>query len=267
MAVSLNSLVTTVDLGERERTCEKHGTYMALGKKFTVGKGREVWTMCPSCKEELDNMAVKAKAEISMRARQEELEKKLSQTAIPKRFLDRGFDNWTSANPGQEHVFRVAQEYVANFDSHLANGTSLIFSGGPGTGKSHLAAAILRSILPEHVGVYLTFMGMIRLIRETWHPSSQRTESAVISELGSLPLLVLDEIGVQYGTDAEHTLLFEVMDRRYRDQMPSILLTNQDKAGFKRFVGDRVYDRMTETARWVSFDWASYRVEARKERK
>ena len=264
MATSIESLVMTVDLGEQERSCEKHGQYISSGKKFTVGKGREVWTMCPSCRDEMESMAETAKQELTLRSRQQELEKKLNQTAIPKRFLDRGFDNWVAANDAQVNALRIAQEYVANFDSHHANGKSLIFSGGPGTGKSHLATAILRGILPRHVGVYLTFMGMIRLIRETWHPSSTRKESEVIADLGTLPLLVIDEIGVQYGTDAEHTLLFEVMDRRYRDQLPTILLTNQDTAGFKRFVGDRVYDRLRETARWVSFDWDSYRARARR---
>jgi DNA replication protein DnaC len=47
--------------------------------------------------------------------------------------------------------------------------------------------------------------------------------------------------------------------------MPTILLTNQAKLGFKEFIGERSYDRLTETSRWVSFDWASYRPQARKD--
>jgi len=78
-------------------------------------------------------------------------------------------------------------------------------------------------------------------------------------------LLVLDEIGVQYGTDGEQTILFDVLDRRYRDLKPSILLTNQDKAGFKQYIGERVFDRLTETSKWVAFDWQSYRATARRE--
>jgi DNA replication protein DnaC len=80
-----------------------------------------------------------------------------------------------------------------------------------------------------------------------------------------VPLLVLDEIGVQYGTDGEQTIIFDILDRRYRDMRPSVLLTNQDKAGLKTFIGERAYDRLTETCRWVPFDWPSYRLQARKE--
>jgi DNA replication protein DnaC len=46
---------------------------------------------------------------------------------------------------------------------------------------------------------------------------------------------------------------------------PTILLTNQDKAGLKTFIGERAFDRLTETSRWIPFDWASYRLQARKE--
>jgi DNA replication protein DnaC len=265
-AISLNQAVGSLfqDLGTQTKECEAHGPFISSGKRFTTGKGKEIWTVCPKCTEDRKNQESRAIDDALAAVRRESIEKMLSQTAIPRKFIGRGFDNFVADTDEKGNVLRTCQEYVANFESHLANGLSLVFSGGPGTGKSHLAASILQGILPRHVGVYLTFMGMIRLIRETWHPSSARRESEVLAELGSLPLLVLDEIGVQYGTEAEHTLLFEVMDRRYRDQRPSILLTNQNKEGFKHFVGDRVYDRMTETARWVSFPWESFRTEARK---
>ena len=55
------------------------------------------------------------------------------------------------------------------------------------------------------------------------------------------------------------------MDRRYRDQRPVILITNQGPEDFRVTVGDRVYDRLTEVARWIPFEWQSYRTSARKE--
>lgn len=253
------------ELGERIQSCAAHGDFTSRGRRLEIGRTREIWTVCGKCADEARKAEALAREAGAAAARAAKLEAMLRQTAIPQRFIGRSFGNWTSSNDGQDLAVKIAREYAANFDGHLANGFSMVFSGAAGTGKSHLAAAILQAILPQHVGVYLTFMGMIRLIRETWHPDSPRRESEVLAELGAVPLLVIDEIGVQYGTEAEHTLLFEVMDRRYRDQKPTILLTNQNKDGFKRFVGDRVYDRLTECARWVTFDWASYRPQARKE--
>ena len=70
---------------------------------------------------------------------------------------------------------------------------------------------------------------------------------------------------MQYGTDGEQTIVFDVLDRRYREVRPTLILTNQDKAGLKAFVGERTFDRLVETCRWVPFDWPSYRPQARRE--
>lgn len=266
MATSIKDIVPLFStLPDRELDCERHGSYIAHGKRFPGGRGREIWTMCPGCQADQAEAVQRAADEMAAKSKQAKLERLLNQTAIPARFIGRSFENFRATTDEQRKALAIASEFASGFPEHLRRGSCLVFSGQPGTGKSHLAASILQSILPTHVGVYMTFMGMIRLIRETWHPASLRRESEVLADLGSVPLLVIDEIGVQYGTEAEHTLLFEVMDRRYRDQMPTILLTNQDKDGFKKFVGDRVYDRMTETARWVNFDWSSFRTQARKE--
>jgi len=114
--------------------------------------------------------------------------------------------------------------------------------------------------------LYATCLDVIRAIRETWRRDSARSESAVLAEYGSIDLLVIDELGVQYGTDGEQTVLFDVLDRRYRDMRPTILLTNQDTAGASEYLGARTWDRLRETSRWVPFAWESYRPEARRER-
>ncbi|MBK6594316.1 MAG: ATP-binding protein [Burkholderiales bacterium] len=108
-------------------------------------------------------------------------------------------------------------------------------------------------------------MSIIRNVRGTWRKDSEQSETEVLRMYGTADLLVIDEIGVQYGTDGEQTILFDVMDRRYREMMPTILLTNQAKAGFKQFIGDRSFDRLVETSRWVAFDWPSHRATARRE--
>jgi DNA replication protein DnaC len=107
-------------------------------------------------------------------------------------------------------------------------------------------------------------MDLIRSVRETWRRDCEKTETQVLNYLQYLDLLVIDEVGVQYGTDGEQTVIFDVLDRRYREMRPTVILTNQDKDGFKGFVGDRTFDRLAETARWVPFDWQSYRPTARR---
>jgi DNA replication protein DnaC len=261
IAIALSDVF--VALGAREQECPKHGAYTATGTRLS--KGREVWTRCPGCTAD-DAAAEKARKE----AREAEyaradMEARLDQTAIPPRFVGKTLGSFNAETDQQRHALTVAREYLEDFPQHLKRGEGLIFSGMPGTGKSHVAGGILQGLLPKHVGLYITCMGLIRSVRGTWRKDSERSESDVLATLLNVPLLVVDEIGVQYGTDGEQTILFDVLDGRYRNMKPTILLTNQDKAGLKAFIGERAYDRLTETSRWIPFDWPSYRLQAKRE--
>ncbi len=249
-------------IGRMQFSCPRHGEYMANGTRL---KSRDVWSSCPGCaadrkaKEDADRVREQALREANTRLYH------LQQAAIPQRFIERTLDTFKATTPEQQHAFRVATDFASNFEAHYKKGSWLVFSGLPGTGKSHLAAGILQAIMPAYLGKYFTCMEVIQYIRSTWRKESEASEVDVLSEFASLPLLVIDEIGMQYGTESEQNHLFDVLDRRYRDMMPTILLTNQNKEGFRQYVGDRIYDRMTECARWVPFAWESYRPIARKE--
>lgn len=256
----------TTSLGSETRHCEAHGTYAATGHRLNLTKPpRDVWSICPACKAEQEALH-RQQAELDRQAAvKAQIESMLEQTAIPPRFIGKTFDSYRAENEGQERAVRVCREYANNFGRHLRTGGSLILSGQPGTGKSHLAGAVLQSILPQHVGAYVTLMDLIRALRDTWRRDSETTESQLLARLEAIPLLVIDEIGVQYGTDGERAILFDVLDRRYRNMRPAILMTNLGKDEFRVAIGDRVFDRLTEVARWVPFDWGSYRATARKE--
>jgi DNA replication protein DnaC len=228
-------------LGERQASCPTHGEYMSAGTRY-LGT-REVWTNCPDCVEAEIAAERKAQAEAEAKRRQERITNLMQAANIPARFIGRTFDNYRTNTPSQSQALAVVKDYAETFPKHLKAGTGLVLSGLPGTGKSHLAGAVLQHILPDHVGLYVTCMGMICAIRGTWRKESEKSETEVVQMFANVSLLVLDEIGVQYGTDGEQTIIFDVLDRRYREMMPTILLTNQDKKGFKEFIGERSFDR------------------------
>jgi DNA replication protein DnaC len=259
----LDGRLTQEPLGEQRRECEKHGEYLSSGVRY-FGR-REIWTQCPDCTAEEESARLKAEAERKATEAQQRMESLLEQACIPQRFIGRTFDRFNAETPAQQSALQIVRGYSDSFSQHLRKGTGLILSGLPGTGKSHLAGAVLQAILPEHCGLYVTCLGLIRMVRSTWRKDNETSEAEVMRTLSNVPLLVIDEIGVQYGTEGEQTILFELLDERYRNLRPTILLTNQDKNGLKQFLGERTYDRLTETCRWVPFDWESYRPTARRE--
>jgi DNA replication protein DnaC len=243
----------------QQRECDQHGPYVA---HHILGR---VYAQCPTCSAAAAELARQQDAERDAKRRQDRLREMLDSAAIPARFRGRTFDNFVAETDAQRHALTVARAYAEDFEANAKRGRGMIFSGLPGTGKSHLAAAILQALMHRHDVAYTTCLDLIRVIRDTWRKDSERSERQVLREFERLDLLVIDEMGVAYGTDGEQTLLFEVFDRRYREVRPTILLTNQDRGGLRQYVGDRVFDRLAETCRWVPFDWQSYRPIARRE--
>lgn len=264
----LGDVPVSTKLDDVQRSCEQHGTYISSGLQINIGQraGYQRWSGCPGCAALQASAERRAIEEQEAKELADRMAEQLGQTAIPERFVDRTLDNYVASTPEMVKALKLCRYYVDNFEhsedprgSMLGRGVGLIFAGKPGTGKTHLGAAILRALLPRHVGVYATFMGMMNMIRATYDAGSKTTERQVLERLRSVPLLVVDEIGVQRGTDDEHVQLFGIMDERYARKLPTIVITNQDLRGLRAFVGDRLMDRLNETTRTITFDWDSHR--------
>lgn len=245
------------ELQHRPATCETHGEYYEAGHVFFGG--RVMWSGCEICYKEKNDERDRVNAEMLAHESQRKLEKRLNQAGIPKRFRDRNFENFIASTPEQENALAISVSFAENFEAHAKAGSSLIFSGKAGTGKTHLALAIAQSIIPKHTAMYLNAMDAVRMIRDTWRKGSDKSETEVLDILGSIGLLVIDEVGVQNGTDNEQVLMFDIINRRYRDMKPTILLTNLGTSGLFDYVTERSFDRLKESATWVKFNWESYR--------
>ena len=246
----------TVKESQRQDTCADHGEFTSRGFSF----GRNVrWMGCPECaaiKKSADDLAAAVKEAEDAQRR---LESRMNQSGIPLRYRTKDFASYVADTDGKEKARAVAMEFASNIKSHSEKGTVMVFSGQPGTGKSHLAIAIAQSVMHQRTVLYISAIDAVRMIRNTWRRDSEQTETQVLDMLTGIGLLVLDEVGVQYGTEAEQVTLFDIIDKRYRDLMPMILLTNQNKGGMKTFLGDRSFDRLREGGIWVTFDWSSQR--------
>lgn len=244
----------------RPGQCDRHGEFVGTGGSLSGREDRVRWFGCPTCsKAERLTEAAEALAKDEA-ARQGRIEARLNACGIPMAFRGRTFDNFIVESADMQHAVDTAREFALNFWSkHAKEGSFLVLGGVTGTGKSHLALAVAQQVMQRGTAMYMDAMDLIRRVRGTWRRDSDKSEEEVLNLLGSISLLVIDEVGVQRGTDDEQMILFDVVNRRYRDNMPTILLTNLDGKAFIEFMGPRVMSRLSERAQYVSFKWDDWR--------
>ena len=248
---------------ENPAVCEVHGPYFSrhLG---SIGVARPVWTSCGKCEEERlardAETRRKQQAELAVAAWAE----KQQRAGIPERFRDRSLDSYAATTEGQKAALQWATEYAHQFDEVLSSGRSMLFLGRPGTGKTHLGCAIGSYLLRKGASVYYsTVQRAMRRIKDTWNKESAELESDAIRAMSGPDLLILDEIGVQFGSDTEKNLTFDLLNERYERMRPTLLLSNLAKEDVSRFLGERVMDRLREDGgRVITFDWESHRRRA-----
>lgn len=186
------------------------------------------------------------------------LQKVLGRSGIQALHQSCTFQNYNAELPAQRSALEKAKEYASKFGSGFGG---FVFSGGCGTGKNHLAAAIGNDLISRNKSVLVvTIPDLMMRFRETYQDGSKQTEAGLMKELCSVDLLVLDDIGVQRDNKNEGVVLFQIVDRRLSDKKPVGMLTNLDYAGLVSVLSIRIMDRMTmDGGLWVNFDWPSYR--------
>lgn len=188
---------------------------------------------------------------------------------IPKRFQRKHIFTFQADTKKQREIHDVCQKYVDNFEIAQDKGTSMVFCGSPGTGKTHLAYGIAMALQAKYLTAVVTtasdMTSAVKTAYKTPWPKEMMSEpdmypKDVIEQFADFDLLIIDEVGIQTDSEAEKRIFFEVINKRYEEMEPTIIMSNLTMDELKKFIGERVIDRMREGGGMVfAFDWGSYR--------
>lgn len=235
------------------RECATHGAYDA--QNFYGSR----WSQCPACAKE---QAQRDRENVEAGLRRERQDSLLARSGLDGRYRDATFANFVVTSEAQRKVHTAVQDFVDDFRPDSSACLWLI--GTPGTGKTHLLAAAVHSVIErfDRPSSLTTPQAIVRRLRTTWRRNSDETEQDVIRDFATEGLLALDEAGMGYGTDGERMQLFDVVDARYVRRAPLILSSNLNVQLLQQALGDRLFDRLREGARVYTCTWPSHRKPA-----
>ncbi len=193
--------------------------------------------------------------------------------------------DFLSGNPRAQAFIR---EFVADIEVHVSTGDGLfIFSKssrenprGTGTGKTSAVCAALNAHLTHAVitqcttgevsedlpGLFVNASTFQNVYNEQFRGSedAQAAASAVYYDMkkamNTVPLLVLDDLGVRGATEAFRAELYEIIDLRATGHRATLITSNMALDGISTVLDERISSRIAAMCRAAQFTGRDYRM-------
>lgn len=187
----------------------------------------------------------KRKAEES-RKFQERVKKIVGASGMGERFQRRTFGTFQETGENRR-ALAACRRYAEDFDNMLPKHgqpepgrNGMFISGLPGTGKTHLAAAISNFLLSQGKPVIcMTMIDLLERIKRTFNKNGA-DEGEVLQVYKNVPLLVIDDIGKEPPTEWAISTVYNIINSRYEAYLPTIITAN--------YAPDELINRMTPRA-------------------
>lgn len=211
---------------------------------------------CPSCTLEVSKLYDEKRCFNCFR--QEDIDSKKQERLglyLKKTIGQYGIERYSFGAFKQEFGNMHAYNACLDFDVEKNN---IILLGSCGTGKTHLAGAVMKKVAGQnHSVMWANPMFINRMFRMR----TPEEEEERLEQLANCPLLVIDDLGV--GKDTEFTLriIYELLERRNARKRCGLLVTSNllldDLA--KKFGDDRLTSRMNGSCSIYQIEGRDYR--------
>ena len=259
-------------LGREERSCEKHGAFQSQLEQLDPAPKHPMfaprWTTCPTCDQEIE-AEERERSPASAEMKRVMAKMRLVNAGLPEMYLETGWNDYNGLTRYTKPK-NAGRAYAQDFQQIVEQGSNLLLLGNPGTGKTMMGCIILRLVMTNlgATGKYMTQARLVSRIKTTMDSDRRsETEEQVYSELASVDLLFLDEVGRGSASDWEKSCIFRVIDERYQRRCkPTILASNFTEKALTEFISEAAMDRLRcRQSKMILFDGESLRAHDRGE--
>ena len=198
---------------------------------------------------------------------------------IPARYSHCSFLNFKSDNnTSLQRGLEVAKDFV---NMYPANRDGLLFMGGCGVGKTHLAVGIIEEIIATKGAscLFIDFRSLLEEIKETFQTSSEGpSEMDILGPVLETDVIILDDLGAEKTSEWVLDRLGFIINHRYNHQKTMKITTNfldpkNEKSNLERAtetlesrIGVRLRSRLYEMCKLVEIDAEDFRKKTAKKR-
>ena len=195
---------------------------------------------------------------------QRRLQRHLREARLPVGKTLATFD-MTTLDPSQHQRLTT----LAHDRAWIDQAANLLLFGASGLGKSHIAAAVGHALIEQ--GLRVRYYPASSLVQDLQAAKQDLSLADALAKLDKYRLLIIDDIGYVHRTEAETSVLFELIAHRY--ESGSLLITsNHPFSAWDSIFPDNMMavaavDRLVHHADIIELTGESYRKRAQAARK
>jgi len=227
----------------------------ALQKKY--GKTGE-WYYHP-CTPECEKKNERREWELARReARVNSLRERSGLTKRLRRHTFANFKPYVSQSAAK--AVEKVEEYLGDWEENREEGLGLYLCGGVGTGKTHLAVAVMTELIKRKrvPSLFVTVPELLDNLRGAYNDPGRDIDEWM-DAVKNADLLVLDDLGAEKPNPWVRERLFVIVNHRYRESLPTIFTSNIGPKDLAEQLGERTASRIIEMCDWIALEGDDYR--------
>lgn len=169
--------------------------------------------------------------------------------AVPLALVEASFETYEPKTETQEKALAVGKRFLQK-EAYMA-GKGILFLGPNGIGKTHIAVSIFRELVRLHIPVLFARPKTAGLYQEI---------EAYYRRLEEPKVLIYDDLGTELRKDFIVDLIFGLLDKRIAEEKSIIATSNLTKAGLRKWVGPRIFSRLSEKNYILEIDGEDHRL-------